>query len=276
MLVLFGLIGLALLTAGLVLAFLAIRVSGRARLLDAPLMLAADLKPGLCKLRGRLVAVDKPLRSPVSDRPCVYYRLRVQQEKRKWKTTRIVREPLLRASGDRIGASLRDWAESETDESTRILYSWITVLDEADSVPLVLEDSSGRVPLNLRQAEVVARAKLRVTSDFQRAAPDHLRQLLWKKYRLHTVDEAGRLKTMRFAEDMLPDGAKVTVVGTVETGPDGTLGFRSGSGLLVSELDVGKQAESARKLAFGVAVAAGGTLLAAVSTLVAVAVVWAA
>jgi hypothetical protein len=269
MLVLFGLSGLTLLMAGLVLAFLAIQASKRAYLLDAPLMQAADLKPGFCKLRGRLVAVDKPVRSPVSDRPCVYYRLRVQEEKRRWKTTGLRGEPSLRPTGGVFGASLRAWAESDSEGSTKLLYSWIAVLDKADSVPLVIEDDSGRVPLDLGEAEVVAKEKSHVTSDFQRAAPDRLRELLWKRYRLHTVDEAGRLKTMRFAEDVLPDGAQVTVAGTVEEGPDGAPGFQAGSGLLVSELDVSKQVTSARKLAFGYAVAAGGTLLVAVGTLAA-------
>jgi hypothetical protein len=275
MLVLFGLMGLALLIVGLVLAFLAIQASKRAHLLDAPLMRAADLKPGLCKLRGRLVAVAKPAQSPVSDRPCVYYRLRIQEERRKWQTTRLAGEPSIRTPGG-LGPPLRAWAELDSEGSTKVLSSWITVLDEADSVPLVVEDNSARVPLDLRRAEVVAKAKSRIASDFQRAAPDHLRELLWKKYRLHTVDEAGRLKTMRFAEDMVPDGAEVTVVGTVEEGPDGTLGFQAGSGLLVSELDVGKQFQSARQWAFGYAVAAGGTLLVAVGILAAVAVVWTA
>jgi hypothetical protein len=280
MLVLFGVIGLVLLLTGLVLAFLGVQASKRAYLLDAPLARAAELKPGFCKVRGRLVALDEPLQSPVADRPCVYYRLRVQEEKRKWKTKGTSEES---PGGILVTAFLFGMIGlvfyrlfHRGDESTQVIHSWITVLDEADSVPLVIEDNSGRVPIDLRDAEVVAKEKSRVTCDFQRPAPDRLRALLRKKYRLHTVNEDGRLKTMSFTEDMLADGVKVTVVGTVEAGPDAPPRFQSGGGLLVSERDVGKQVKSARQWAFGYALAAGGTLLLAVGTLAAVAAVWTA
>jgi hypothetical protein len=282
MLIAFGILGLVLLLAGLVLASLGIRAAKQAYLLDAPLVRAADLRPGFCKVRGRVVAVAEPLQGPVTDRPCVYYRLRVQEEKRKWKTTKGPGGPKPGALvagflGGALGALLYTWARSDDDdESTKVIHSWITVLDEAECIPLVIEDNSGRVAVEMRDAAVIVKEKSRITSDFQRPAPDHLRELLYKKYRLHTVDESGKLMTMNYHEDLLPEGVKVTVVGQVEVGDDGAPCFRSAGGLLVSERDVGKQSKSAHKWAFGFAVAAGCTLLLAVGTLAAVAAVWTA
>jgi hypothetical protein len=282
MLIVFGILGLVLLLAGLVLALLGIHAAKQAYLLDAPLVRAAELRPGFCKVRGRVVAVAEPMRSPVTDRPCVYYRLRVQEEKRKWKTTKGPGQPapgavLAGFLGGALGAMLYTWARSDDDdESTKVIHSWITVLDEAESIPLVIEDNSGRVAVEMRDAEVIVKEKSRIVSDFQRPAPDRLRELLHKRYRLHTVDDSGKLMTMNFQEAMLAEGVKVTVLGQVEVGEDGAPCFRSAGGLLVSERDVGKQAKSARKWAFGFALAAGGTLLLAVGTLAAVAAVWTA
>jgi hypothetical protein len=280
MLVLFGILGLVLLLVGLLLAWLGILAAKRAYLLDAPLVRAADLQPGFCRVRGRVVAVDEPMRSPVTDRPCVYYRLRVLEEKRKWKKNLSVgRTPVGQIVAMYLGGFLggmmyRAMTDDETG-SSKGRHQLLPVLDAADSIPLVIEDASGRVPVDLRDAEVIAKEKSRIVCDFQHPAPDRLRDLLRKKYRLHTVDDNGKLKTMNFTEDLLPEGVKVTVIGTVEAGPDGAPCFRAASdGLLVSERDVGKQAKSARKAAFGFAVAAGGTLLLAVGTLAAVAAVW--
>jgi hypothetical protein len=76
------------------------------------------------------------------------------------------------------------------------------------------------------------------------------------------VDDRGRVKTMMVIEEVLKEGAKVTVLGSVEADDDGTPFFQAGEGapLLVSEADFGKLARSARGWGTGLAAAAGGTL----------------
>jgi hypothetical protein len=87
------------------------------------------------------------------------------------------------------------------------------------------------------------------------------------------VDEAGRVKTMRFEEAALQEGAKVTVVGPVSERSDGALCFESqGGALLISERDVGKEGRSARNWALGLTAAAGGCLVLALGVAVAAAV----
>jgi hypothetical protein len=262
------------LVAAVVLGFFALRFLRRASLLGTPVKPAAKLKPGLCKVQGRLVALGKALTSPVTNKACVYYRLRVAAEHRQWVTTArpgwnsnpaavtggILGGALGGAIGGLIGSMAGGGAQEEG--TTKIHQSWLPVLEDAGTVKLAVEDSSGQVEVDLRNAEVITKKPYHLYTDLHRPAPQELADFLQKQYRLFMVDDDGRVITMKIEEDRLKEGAKVTVLGTVEERSNGELCFRPKAGpLLVSERDLEKQYRSDRNRGIGFAVGAGGSLV---------------
>jgi hypothetical protein len=159
MLIAFAVIGLILQSAAVVLGGLSVRHFRRAARLGIPVQNIVELAPGFGKVRGRLAALGKPLRSPLTDQACVYYRLRVAREHRKWatplmpeaETSRLlarVDDPFRRV-GNFINSLLGD------KRSTKMHPSWVPVLDPTQSVRVALEDATGKVELDLQGVKVV-------------------------------------------------------------------------------------------------------------------------
>jgi hypothetical protein len=265
------------LTVAIVLGFFAGRHFRRASLLGIPVQGAGELESGLCKVRGRIVALGQPMHSPVTNQSCVYYRLHVAVEHRKWVTTARPgwnANPTVVAGGvlgGAIGGLIAGLATSgaRDEGTTKIHQSWVPVLDDACSVRLAVEDSTGKVEVDLRDASVVTKKPYHLFTDLHRPAPQELADFLQKEYRLFMVDDNGRIMTMKIEEEKLKEGAKVTVLGTVEERSGGRLCFRPKAGpLLVSERDLDKEHRSARKRAIVYAAAAAGSLAAAAALLI--------
>ena len=86
MAILCGVVGVVLLVVAGLLGICGWRCFRRAALLGIPLLRIAKLTPGHRKARGRIVATGGVLRAPITNKLCVYYRLRVKQERRRWTT----------------------------------------------------------------------------------------------------------------------------------------------------------------------------------------------
>lgn len=265
-------VGLVLAGVGVTLAFLAVGRHRRASLLGTPPARAGKVRPGVRKVKGRVVAAGELLTSPVGGRPCVCYRLRVSEERREWRSSPGAPEPdpgrVMLAN--LLGGSLyRAFRRSDEGVSTRSLYSWEDVFDETRCIPVVVQDDTGGVEVDLTDAEVVTRNPARILGDLSRPFPVRLGDFLARKHRVFTVDDRGRVKTMRVIEETLEEGARVTVLGTADTDDAGTPFFQAAPGapLLVSEPDLAERARSARAWATGFTAAAGGMLLLAVIVL---------
>lgn len=255
--VLLGFFSLMLLAGGVVLGLYAQRNLRTASLLGCPASRIGKLRPGFRKVRGKIAALGKPLRSPVDNKECVYYRLHVKEER---KTFRIslseLNQPLFR------GSILADAREAWNTESNRSVHSWRTLLDETYDAPLAIEDDTGSVEVDLHGATVFTKEKKQIVSGGNHPPPSKLEELLREKHGIQTVDDRGFFKTLYFAEEVLPVGAKVMVAGTVEELESGELCFQKSSDLfVVSEGDVAKQRQSARSAAMGFAAGAGGAMI---------------
>jgi hypothetical protein len=274
MAVVFGVVGSLLAVAGAALAVFAVRSYRRASRLGTAASRTGKLKRGFRKVRGRVAPAGGPLRGPMTGQECVHYRLRVDEEKREWKRSGGLSTPssgamLAGLFGGGLGRLFYTTYGGDRDEGgpSKVIHSWDNVLDDAGGVRLLVEDATGAVEVDLQGADVVTKARTLVHADLLRPLDPTLQDLLRKRYRIHTVDERGRVKSMRLTEEILKQGAKVTVLGAVESDPDGGLSFRRGGPngrLLVTELDVEKGARSdrAQGTVFA-AVAAGALLLAA-------------
>jgi hypothetical protein len=254
-----GFLSLILIAVGIALGLLAWRNLRTASRLGRPLSRIAKLQPGCRKVRGKVAASDAPLRSPASNKECVYYRLRVYQEKKHWTGVDVPGGPVTSfALGGVLGLLIFKFLKAQEDN---VDYSWHTLLDEDDCVPLTIEDDSGLVEVDPDGAEIVTKQKGRIVCDRDHPVPSKLADLLLEEYDLDTVDDRGNFRTLHIMEEALLVGATVTVVGPVEPVEKGAFCFqRTASPLLVSEGAVGKQAQDARKRAIGLCVGAGLTL----------------
>ena len=254
-----GLLGFLLLAGGVVLGLFAWRNLRAASLLGRPLSHIGKLRPGLRRVRGRVVPLDDVLHSPVTNKECVYYRLRVYEERKSWKSGSVFSGPVVAgAAFGVLGVLIHTAMEAREDEA---VHSWHPLFDEAVDVPFLIEDDTGSVEVELKRADVIVKEKSRIASDMNRSPPARLREMLQEEYGIPIVDERGRFRTLHFVEEALLVGAKVTVLGTVEPVENGELCFQKrGDLFLVSERDVGKAGRSARSRAIGFASGAGGAL----------------
>lgn len=257
-----GFFALLLLAAGAVLGWCVWRHKQRLALLECPRSRVAELRPGFRKIRGKIAPVDNLLRSLVSNKDCVYFRLHVYEDKRK-----VTGGGLELPGGAITAAFLFGWIGAliyrvqEIGADTRTTYSRHSLLDADDEVPVVVEDETGCVEVDLRGATILAKEKARVVSDDNHPPPTHLEKLLREEYDFDTVDRRGFFKRLHFIEEWLPVGAKVTVLGSVEQRKSGALCFwKDDFPLLVSDGGLAKEIDTARSRALGYTIGSIGTL----------------
>lgn len=170
-------------------AAMAARAFGNARLIASmPPTPVAKLDPGLHEVRGTL-AGDGELVSPLSQRPCLYFRLLLEQRRRN---------------------------------------RWETVVDLREARPSALVDASGRVGVDLTAAEVVVAAAQRVRTGVFAVPSAELDELLERLGPVERTNEpAGPF--LRWREEVLGAGDVVYAVGTAKRDEDGwTLGAEEG------------------------------------------------
>jgi hypothetical protein len=180
-----------LLVAGViggVLVYVALRSQKLARAIEnAPLRTAQKLRAGPAKMKGKVVALEAPLTSPLTRSACVYYHFLVEQQH----TTR---------TGGK--------------NPTTSTY-WTTVVDDRRHVVCALDDHTGRAELDLDGAEVVMTTEERSRSGFLNDAPKRLQRLMEDRY---SVSTKGLLfnKNLRYSESVIEEGDDLFVLGTVE------------------------------------------------------------
>lgn len=264
-----GFFGLLSLAGGLVLGYYAWRNFQASSLVSRPLSRVAKLRSGFRKVRGQIAPIGKPLLSPITGKPCVYYRLRVYEEKKSWSSAPDPGVAGAAAAGMVVGgvfgvaagALLYNAATTTGRVGDKVNRSWHPILDDDVSIPLVVEDETGAVEVDLRGATIIPKEKSRLMSDMLHPAPTSLTDLLLDEYEIHQVDRAGRMRTLHYVEEALLVGAKVTVVGAVDTRKNGDFCFqRKGDTLLVSERDLSKEGRAARGRAMGFSAGAGAAL----------------
>lgn len=255
--VLLGFFGLLLLAGGAVLSLYARRSFRTAEQLGRPLNRIGKLRPGFRKVRGKIAAIGKPLRSPVGDKECVYYRLQVKEERKSYIVTlSATRGPIIGG-----GTILSDAMDAWHTEGDRAVHSWHTLLDDTHDVSLTVEDDTGCVEVDLSGAAVLTKEKKQIVAGGNHPPPSRLEETLRAEHGIHSVDERGFFKTLLIVEEVLLVGAKVTIAGTVEELESGDLCFQADSDpLVVSEGDLAKQKQSAHTRAMGFAASAGAAM----------------
>lgn len=165
----FGL-GTAVLAAG---AWAAARAWRTARLISStPPTPISGLSPGLHEVRGAIRG-EGGLVSPMSERPCVYWRFLLEQRRQS---------------------------------------AWETLVDRKEAVAVVLDDGGGRVELKPLVADVVLARPEHATGGILGVPSAELTKVL---ERLGASPPNLQGPFIRYREELLADGDRVHVVGTV-------------------------------------------------------------
>jgi hypothetical protein len=154
----------------------------------------ANLRSGIAKIKARVLARERLLRSPLSGQPCVYYRFTVEEAR----------------SGGYYGAK---------GQPNTYTYRE-TVIDDAQAIDVLLEDETGQADVDLQAAEVTLKSEQTRHSGLFHDPPERLKRVLQERYGKST---RGLLfnKSMSYTELFLQDGATVVVVGEVVAGRGG-------------------------------------------------------
>ena len=201
----------------------AIKNTRRARLLArVPWSKTGQLQPGLVKVRGRALAVGGTLRSPLSERECVYYHFQVQEE-----------------HGNVGGA-----------QSGRYWY-WKTVLNDAQAVPYAVDDGTGSATVRMKSAELVLRPDAIEWPGSRNGTRPELKAMLKKRYGFSTVVWLFFERTLKYRETRIHEGDILLVLGTArEVSGGGWELVRGRAPLLVSDKGLAVLLASYRSAAF--------------------------
>jgi hypothetical protein len=147
---------------------------------------------GLVKMHGTVQAVNpgELLVSPIEQRPCVYYKLVIEQFRTSSSTakTSVGRAP---GSG-----------------------SWEPIVEDVQAVPMVIADETGDVAIDPKEAQLDFKAKSKESNLFT-SMPKELEESLRERYKIVTKTFFIP-KQMRYTEVVIAQDAEVFVVGDCE------------------------------------------------------------
>lgn len=247
----------------------------KAAWLTRPLTRIGKLRPGSRKIRGKIAACTNVLHSPMTNRECVYYRLRVYEQGKKSRPIDVLRNAMHSPTAFHGGFFVYRFGDSfasgQDPTNERSVYSWHVAVDEVESVPFCIEDDTGLVEVDVRGATVSPKTRARMATSMHEPvlALSPLMERLRQEHGFEAVDERGQFKTLRFEEEVLLLEADATVLGSVALRESRGLCFHANDeeALLVVEGNVAKQGRAARNYAIGFAIGCGIAFLVAVACL---------
>lgn len=148
---------------------------------------------GLVKMQGVARAVDAKelLVSPIEQRPCVYYRLVIQQ----WHNSAAV----VKAGSVRRGPASGYWT---------------TIIEDTQAIPMTIADETGAVPIDPKEAKLDLQASRRQTNLFCKL-PKDIEESLKERYKIVTTT-LFIPKQMRYTEVVIAEGEQIFVHGDCE------------------------------------------------------------
>lgn len=171
------------------------------RIVDTPTSAVKSLRDGFAEVKGRVVCLGEPLSSPLAKARCVHFRFRVTERRKRGKH-----------------------------------HHTVTVVDHQQHVPFGVDDGTGVVRVDPREAELHLATDVQTSSGFLSDAPPELEHLLQSRY---GASSQGLIfnKSMRYTETSLGEGDHVYVLGPVEarSGQQPRFTSRSGERPFVSD-----------------------------------------
>ena len=204
-----------------VLVYFARKNGKMARLIrETPTSKIAELKEGLVEVKGHVRPLSEPLESPLSKRSCVYYQFKVQERRRR-----------------------------HTGKSTS--HYWVTVINDEQSVPCLVEDETGAAEVALLEANLVLDTDTRMRSGFFNDASPELEQTLNQRYGRSSRGFIFN-RTMRYTETVLEERDPLYVLGTAEIQSGRRPRLNKSEGILIVS-DKGEHTLQSRYTSFAIA-----------------------
>jgi hypothetical protein len=136
------------------------------------------LRKGLAEIKGKVVAGESALNSPLSNLPCVYYRFKVEQERSSGKSS-----------------------------------NWQTIIDDRQFVEFGIQDPTGTAYVNLKGAELKFQTDWKGSSGIFNRAPEDIEKVL-NGYDTTSKSFIFQ-KNLRYKETVLEPGDEVYCLGEV-------------------------------------------------------------
>lgn len=158
----------------------------RKRLVEnVPTSKVRSLAMGRVEVYGKAEPLGgKPLKAPISQEDCLYYRFSIQEKRGSGKHSR-----------------------------------WVTVAASESDSPFLLRDETGAVMVDPRGAEMDCLKNTVVGSGFMKDPPQHVKELLKSLNVPFEGSILGINKTMSYAESWLPPNLNLYVLGTAGDNP---------------------------------------------------------
>ncbi len=186
---LFGIFFLVLVGISTFSIVMAVRKHRRHKLLGGTRMTGIGaLRPGLAKTAGTVVALEEPLVSPMTQRNCVFYEFRVEEE----------RYDLVQH---------RRHGPAQTH--------WVTIVHDRQACRFAIEDDSGQAEIDMAGGEVNMQDVARNASGRFRSAPPELERVLRRRYGTSTRGLVFD-KMLRYTETVIEEGDNLIALGEVK------------------------------------------------------------
>ncbi len=175
----------------------------------------ADLRPGYCKIVGKVEALSELLVSPLTQSDCVYFEFEVHEQR-----TRTV------STGGPNGG-------------TRTETYWEKVIGDKQAADVGVKDKTGLAEVDLLDAETVLSASGHSTSGTFNDCPRDLQRTLSRKYGFSTKGLIFN-KGLKYKETVIEEGDKLFVIGDVETTKNGMIFVKGDDPFIVSDRNEAK------------------------------------
>ena len=149
---------------------------------NLPLSKIRSLSMGLVKLNGQIMQNEKLLISPINKEKCIYYNCHIEELKKRGRST-----------------------------------SWVTIFRSIASVPFYVQDETGKILVNLKNAEVNINMDSQDKSGFFKKINPNFQEFLTKigvKYK----NFLNIPKSFRYKESFLAPGDQIHIIGTASYG----------------------------------------------------------
>lgn len=180
----------------------------RARMLEkVPVSPVADIEEeGMAKVVGRVVALDKAIPSPITKTKCVYYHLRIEQQKAK----------------DELPSNYARRRGVEEDEDDDV--DWGPVVEETRAVSFAVEDDTGMAAVEAKNLDVEVKSGKRIDSGYLKALSEAQERQLVERFPNKKFSFS---KKMRYTEVVIEEGDELMVTGEVDLPKDDHPQFRA-------------------------------------------------
>jgi hypothetical protein len=150
---------------------------------DTPTSKIRSIAMGLVEIFGEVIAWQKTMKGPLSQKDCVYYKYSVEEYRRQGKNSR-----------------------------------WVTISANSESAPFYLKDDTGKVLVEPKQAKINVEPSLSFESGMGRDPPKTIIDFL-KSRKLSFEGFLGINKKMRYTEWNICPKDKLYIMGSADDNP---------------------------------------------------------